>query len=262
MSRLLKYVLVLTFLPLLPLRAWSQEQIEASVTRDPQAAEILAQAVAAMGGTVPADSRAEGKFERVAGSSTDAGTVRVLTRGTTQSTEQIESSDGKHEDAVYSQGEARRAENGTAGKATLELAASSQSALFPLPLLYAALTDTSGGLEFVGVEALEGRQALHLRFWKSYPQPRLRHLSDFSRREAWIDAQSGLPVKLAWVEREALGPEEGLRVEVFYSDFRSVGGVLYPFLVTKSLNGTPALTIRIDSVVFNTGASDADFAVN
>jgi hypothetical protein len=52
-----------------------------SIQRDPQALVILQGAVAAMGGSVPSDSTANGTVTTVAGSLTENGSVIVLTRG-------------------------------------------------------------------------------------------------------------------------------------------------------------------------------------
>ena len=91
--------------------------------------------------------------------------------------------------------------------------------------------------------------------------PRLRHLAGFSVKELWIDASSRLPRKLAYERRAASGAAPRIPVAVFFSDYRNVGGVLYPFRIEKSLNGTPWATITIQNVAFNTGLTDADFPV-
>src|ERR1700687_4223002 len=59
------------------------------VTRDAQAVTLLQTSVGAMGGNVPSDSVATGSIKIVAGSQTSTGTIRILTRGTDQSSEQI-----------------------------------------------------------------------------------------------------------------------------------------------------------------------------
>jgi hypothetical protein len=50
-------------------------------------------------------------------------------------------------------------------------------------------------------------------------------------------------------------------IEVFFSDYRNVGGVLYPFSIRKSLNGTPWTTIAIAQVQVNTGLKASDFVL-
>jgi hypothetical protein len=50
-------------------------------------------------------------------------------------------------------------------------------------------------------------------------------------------------------------------VEVSFSNYIRVNGVLYPFQINKSFNGTPWETITIQSVAFNTGLTAAQFPV-
>ena len=65
-----------------------------AVTRDPQAALLVAKAVMAMGGTVPSNSLATGTVELVEGSLQESGTVRILTRGLDQTREEFQTSRG------------------------------------------------------------------------------------------------------------------------------------------------------------------------
>src|SRR5207244_9922593 len=51
---------------------------------------VLQGAFAAMGGSVPSDSTANGTVTTVAGSQTESGSVIILTRGTDQTSEQID----------------------------------------------------------------------------------------------------------------------------------------------------------------------------
>ena len=50
-------------------------------------------------------------------------------------------------------------------------------------------------------------------------------------------------------------------MEIFYSAYRNIGSVLYPFHIEKSFNGTPWAKISIQSVTTNNGLTDADFPV-
>src|SRR3970282_1368534 len=63
--------------------------------RDPQAVAILQQSVAAMGGVVPSDSVATGTVVLVAGSKTEKGTIRILTRSLNQTAERIVTPEGQ-----------------------------------------------------------------------------------------------------------------------------------------------------------------------
>ncbi|MCI0720193.1 MAG: outer membrane lipoprotein-sorting protein [Acidobacteria bacterium] len=232
-----------------------------SPQRDPRALSLVAQSLAAMGGVVPSDSVASGRIELVAGSTTDSGRIRILTRGVDQTAEQIQTSEASRTIA-YSRRQAAEQEGATRKGYSLELAVSSQSAAFPLTLLAAALNNPETAFYYLDVETVEGVAAHRIRFWNSFAsKPRFQYLAAFTVTDLWIDAASGLPVKLSYERRAAFGAEGAIPVDVYYSGYRNVGGVLYPFLIKKSFNGTPWATIAIENVVLNQGLTDADFPV-
>ncbi|MCI0718344.1 MAG: outer membrane lipoprotein-sorting protein [Acidobacteria bacterium] len=229
--------------------------------RDPRALGLVVQALAAMGGTVPADSVATGRIELVAGSTTESGRIRILTRGMDQTAEQIQTSEASRR-IVFSRRLAIEEEGITKRAYSLELAASSQSPTFPLALLAGALNNPETGFYYLGIETVEGVAAHRIRYWNSFAsKPPLQYLASFTVTDLWVDVTSGLPVKLSYEHRAAGGSESAIPVDVYYSDFRSVGSVRYPFVIKKSFNGTPWATMTIDNVVLNVGLADADFPV-
>jgi hypothetical protein len=231
------------------------------VTRDPQALNLLAQSVAIMGGKAPADSVASGTVELVEGSKTSSGTIRVLTRGLDQSAEDVVTAEQERK-LIYSKGLAVEAKEASAEVQSLESASTSQVATFPLVLLASFLNAPDAAFEYVGPESLDSGKAHHIRVWRSFSaQPKLAHLAKFSIRDVWLDATSLLPVKIAYVRRAARGAAPETSVEVFFADYRSASGVLYPFFVLESLNGTPWATITVQQVTFNSGLTDADFPI-
>jgi len=233
-------------------------QSAASRPSDPQALLAVQAAIASMG-AAPVDSAASGTIVIVAGSSTEKGTVRILTRGTDQSLEEIQLPNEKRT-VIYSRGQANEVFGGGVKAASQELVASSYSASFPLPHLAAVLNDPEMTFQYVGSESMDGTSVHHIRFWKTYAsQPKLAFLADFTRKDLWIDATTGLPHKLAYQRRESRGPVAPIRIELFYSDWRKVDNVEYPFRIDKSWNGIPWTTTTIESVVFQNGLTENNF---
>ena len=229
--------------------------------RDPQAVAILQHSLAAMGGVVPGDSVATGAIRLVAGSRIETGSIRILTRGLDQTAEHTDTQLGRRA-VIYSRGLANEIEGAAVRRLQLELAVTSQSPDFPVGLLTATFRNASAGIQYVGLETLGGSAVHHIRFWNTFPAwRRSTHLAQFSLKHLWIDVASGLPRKVAYDRRAALGSAPRIAVEVSFSNYRNIGGVLYPLVIEKSLNGTPWATITVGSVVFNTGLSDADFPV-
>jgi len=246
---------------LLSLTVSGQTPGTTSVQRDPQAVAAVQQAVKAMGGTAPSDSTATGAITRVAGSLTESGTITILTRGTTQTAEQINVPSGQTT-AVYSNGQAAETTPSNSGAVVMELAVTDQTPDFPLPWLVAALNNSDESLQYIGQETLNGTAALHVRATNTFTsQPRLQKLAPLSVQDAWFDASSGLPLKIAYTRQAGGGAAPRIPVALFFSNWTNVSGVIYPFQIQKSYNGTPWQTISIQSVVFNTGLTAAQFQV-
>lgn len=220
---------------LLSLCAAAQESLQ----RDPQAILLLTQAVAAMGGNAPGSSLATGTIDLVEGSLQETGTIRIVTRRLEEVREEIQTNRGLRA-RIYANGVAARVRGFEQERLSLEMAASSRSPNFPLPLLVAALNDIDSAFEYVGQESLDGVTVHHIRFWNTHASNlRLQHLAEFSLKDLWIDAASGLPTKLSYDQREGGGATPRIRVGASCSDYRDVGGVLYPFLIERIYNGTP-----------------------
>jgi hypothetical protein len=253
-------VLVICFGFFLQAAGGQTQTASTTPTQDPQAISVLQQSVVAMGTTTPSDSTANGTITTVAGSLAENGTITVLTRGTSQTSEQIQTPHGST--IVYSQGQASTVSGSTPTNLPMERAVTSQSAFFPLALLAGALNSADTSYKYIGLEALNGSSAHHIQLWNSFAStPKLQGLANFSIREIWIDAGSSLPIKISYTRRDASGALAGIAIEATYSDYRNVGGVLYPFSIQASMNGTPWATITVQSVMLNTGLTDSNFPV-
>ncbi len=236
-------------------------QLQSPQQRDTQAMIILQQATKKMANSLPSDCSATGTITIVAGSETDNGTIQLVTRGTDQTSEAVQTASLMRR-AVYSGGRAQFTEGSATHILPMEPAASSQSLLFPLPILTGAISNPEIALEYRGLESLDGQSAYHIRFWNTFSSvPDLRDLAPFTQRDLWIDVESGLLRKLSFNQRESQGDAPLIAVSVLYSDYRDTSGVLFPFLIEKSLNGTPWSTVRIGNVTFNNGFTDLNFPV-
>jgi hypothetical protein len=253
---------LLLYLSFLGIPVWAQYAVQPPLleTRDPQAVAALQQSVAAMGSTVPSDSVASGTVTIIAGAETDQGTIRILTRADNETLEQIETPRSERTQ-VFSQGQASETVGTTATPFPLERAATAQCRDFPLPLLLALLSNPDETLAFAGAEQL-GVPALHIRATNTYTSHKgWQFLAEFSTTDLWIDAKTSLPIKVGYVQRDGGGASPMTRLEISYADYQNMGGVLYPRTIQKSWNGTPWMTITVQSVSYNTGLTDANFPV-
>jgi hypothetical protein len=116
--------------------------------------------------------------------------------------------------------------------------------------------------QYVGLEDINGVPSQHIRVWNSFNSiANMRFLSAFTTLDFWLDAASGLPSQVSFVSRSGGGATPKIPITVSYSKYQNVTGILYPNEIQESINGTLWATITIESVVFNSGLSDASFPV-
>jgi hypothetical protein len=232
-----------------------------SPQRDPQAVALLQTSVRSMGGTVPSDSVATGSIIIVAGSQTSTGTIRILTRGNSQTSQQITLPESTTT-VTYSAGIASETLNSATTSLSLERAATSQSVCFPLPFLVGALASSDMSIQYVGLESLNQTSVQHIRFQNSFAsQPNLQQLADFAIFDIWLDANTALPQRISFIRRDALGASPRIPMDTYFTSYQAISGVAYPSQIKVSFNGTPWATITISSVSFNTGLTDSSFSV-
>jgi hypothetical protein len=230
--------------------------------RDPQALAILEASIKAMGGTPPSDSTATGTVTQAAGQQSQEGTILVQTRGTDQSLEEI-TLPNSTTTTVYSRLIAAQTTNSNSQAAlTGQVAVVSQTSFFPLPLLAAAVNNPDFSLQYIGLESVNGTSAEHIRIWNTFnSRPQGTGLVTPSTRDIWINPASNLPEKIAYSQQTSNPQVPPILVEVDLANYANSNGFAYPRGIAKSLNGTPWLTISIQSVAFNTGLSDSTFPV-
>jgi len=252
----LAFVLILVSSPRL-----NSQQSAPAAQRDQQAIALLQSSVRAMGGTVPSDSVASGNVVIVEGSLTTSGTVRILTRGTDQTSIQFLTTNVNWS-VIYSDGQANRVDATGTTALPLELAASSQSLYFPFPVLSGLLGNPDVSLRYVGRESLDSSPANHIRVQNTYASSTsLQFLCDFTTADIWLDASTALPVRISLTRRNGGGSSPKIPISFSYSNYKTIAGVQYPFSIQEFLTGTLWATTSIQSVAFNTGLTDSSFPV-
>lgn len=237
------------------------QQTTTSVQRDPQATALLQAAVNVMGGTVPKDSVAAGSIIIVAGSQTSTGSIQILTRGTNQSSEQITLPQSTTT-ITYSGGLADQTINSVTTGLSLERAATSQSVLFPLPFLAAALANSDVSVQYIALETLNQSSVQHILLQNSFAsQPQLQQFAELAVFDVWLDANTALPQRISYVRRDASGAAPRIPLDTYFTAYQTISGVAYPSQINISFNGTPWATINISSVSLNTGLTDSNFPI-
>lgn len=229
--------------------------------RDAKALLILQQSFGIMGGATPSDSILSGTVEIVAGSKSEQGRVRILARGLDQVAEELDTEDGRRV-LIHSKGAAALRQGYDLKKLPVEEALSTQAVAAPSVVIAAALMNPGTNYEYIAEENLGGVPAHRIRFWNSFAtRENLRRLAEFTVRDIWIDASSGLPVKLAFEQRAGGGAADRMDVEIAYSDYRQTGASVIPFRMVVIRNGVTWKTISIEQVKMNAGLSESEFQV-
>jgi hypothetical protein len=238
----------------------TQATTTSSPQRDPQAVALLQQSVSVMG-VPPSDSTATGNVTIVAGSLTQQGTVTILTKGSTETSIQFQVPNNPWT-AVFASNQANKVETSQTTVYPLELAASSQCLYFPLPYLYGVLNNADYSIRYIGQETVGSSAANHIVVQNTFSSSSMyQFLSPFTAADIWIDASSGLPLKIGMVRREGGGSAPKIPFSVVYSNYQTVSGVRYPFTIQEYITETLWATTNIQSVAFNTGLTDSTFAV-
>jgi hypothetical protein len=243
---------------LIPFSARSQQ----AVIQNSQAVALLQSTLAAMGGSVPGDSVATGTVSVTLGSLSETGTVRISTRGIDESMEQF-TTPSRQRTVIFSKGLGNENIGSKVQTLHMERSVTSQSPLFPLPIVSGLLSNPDVSLQYVGVESLNNASVLHVRAWNTFAsKPTWQNLAPFTNTDIWLDASSKLIVKISFLQQDKGGnATQGIPIDVHYSDYQNASGILYPMSIDESLNGTPWMQIQIDSVVLNTGLTDANFPI-
>jgi hypothetical protein len=239
----------------------SQQAASPIVQRDAQALSLLQASVAAMGGTVPTDSVATGSVTIVVGSQTSTGTIRILTRGSNQSSEQITLPQSTYS-VTYSGGLADETTNSATTSLPTERTVTSQSVCFPLPFHAAALANADDSIQYVALETVGQESLQHIRIQNTFTsQPIFQQFAALATFDVWLDAATALPQRISYVRRDASGAAPRIPVDVYFAAYQTTSGIAYPSQIKVSFNGTPWTTITINSVAFNTGLTDSSFSV-
>jgi len=78
----------------------------------------------------------------------------------------------------------------------------------------------------------------------------------------WISRTTGLPRQFEFARRMETNPSAILEYTVLVGDYRNASGRLVPFYQAEFIRNQPRHEIRISSVQFDVGLSDADFEIS
>jgi len=225
---------------------------------------ILTQAISAAGGT--ANLRALQDFEGIGtvtyywGGEEVKGDVKILSRGAGQLRLEASLPEGVRT-LVVSNGRGSLREHERTKKSVSSTNSDSLTGLSsPLMHVLASLNDASSKVSYEGLTIRKGVRLHHIRVERAFPFDPDGTLRRMTQREFYVDATTFYVVgAVAMVKDESQGGTLVLPREVWFSDFRSVSGVVLPFQFTEVVAGQNVSSIQLTNININTGLRDADF---
>jgi hypothetical protein len=235
------------------------------VPRDAMAIGILQQMNQATGwlpGAVPTDAVATGTVNRAVAGDTATVTYKVRQSGgmrvevqdsATLTTTIVSNGQGA---VVRSDGTV----NPLSAEETLSLWA--EALPFFSPEMQAA-ANPAFSAKFLGTDAVNGKSCQKVQVTAPLDpnDPRARVLSAVANVVLWIDSASGVLTQVQYTRIASDNPTATRTVIRQFSNYQQVGNLLVPFTQQEYTGGQLLSTLQLQAVNFNTGLTDADFAL-
>jgi hypothetical protein len=233
--------------------------------RDPQAITVLRNALAAMGGTTAAsqlqDSVTQAAISWPTNPSAPAATTSITTKGMNRIRVDT-NANAKSTSVIYDRGRQLRS-----GQKGWQVAPSANSRFrradhLPALLLAYELSRNDFSASYVGIEPVGTATAHHITLSRisSMGNSLDGKFTKDSQIEIFVDPTTFLVVKVSFVHFSEIDWRIGLPMEIDYSSYQNVGGMMVPFTQVTIVNGKPIYELHLTSVAFNQGVADATFA--
>jgi hypothetical protein len=246
---------------LVPTGAFTQGQ----PASDPQALAFAAQSIAAMSGrTTISDVTLTGTVTWNAGTDTGTATLRAL--GTGESRMDLALSSGTRT-------EVRDAQTGVAlgqwfapNNASGYFASQncSTDAVWFFPLLDSLAAGPNVVLLYVGATTWNGESVQHIQsyVYQSNPAGLTPSPQQLSTMDFYLDVSTLLPAAVTFNAHPDNNANSNLLVEVDFSNYQTVSGVVVPMHIQKYQQGNLMVDVVVTGASFNTGLSLSIFTVN
>jgi len=235
---------------------------------DPQALSYAVQSITAMtGGNPISDVSLTGSVTWTVGSDIETGTAALEALGTGESRMDLALGAGtRTEIRDTSTGTPLgrwMAQDGTSGLFAF------QNCLTDAVWFFPALSSLSAGqnvaLSYIGQENRNGESVQHIQsyvyqnvqFYGPAPSPQQLSTMDF-----YLDATTLLPVAITFNAHPDNDAGTNLLVEVDFSNYQAIAGVLVPLHIQRYLQGSLQVDVNASTAAFNTGLSLSTFAIN
>lgn len=242
-----------------------QAQTPSTLMRDSAAVTLAAKSLQALtGGTPLTDISLQGTATYTAGSDIETGTVTLLASGNLASRINLSLTDGQRTEIRNG------AQGDWIGPDGVEHSMATHNCWpdadwFYPGLSFQALNSDAGlGMSYIGLETKNGLAVQHIRLFRVVPSssgvPQATILA-LSTEDLYLDASSYLPLFLDFNTHPDSAFNRDFSVEVAFSDYQQMSGIMVPVRIQKHLNGALVLDLTVTSVTVNSGLPASDFAI-
>lgn len=244
----------------------SSGPVDAQHVTDAKAMGIAARSLALLTrGTPISDVTLTGAVTWIAGSDKESGTATLWAAGARESRVDLALTRGTRTEIRDAQTGMTRgawtAPSGAGGKFAFHNCQT--DAVWFFPALSSLAPSTNLVLSYIGHEDRKGKSVEHIHSYVRQSEPRLAQwVRELSAMEFYVDAATLLPSAITFnvhPDNNALG---NIPIEVDFSDYQSINGVLVPMHIEKYVQGTLMIDLTISNAVFNTGVPLSNFATN
>jgi hypothetical protein len=241
------------------------QQTATIVRRDPQALLVLQQCLSAAGGSTALsaiqDVTGTGSITYFWAGQQVQGTVTVRDRGTGQFRLDANLSAGTRSWAVSNGDGSLKDTDGTTSDIPFHNAMSLGGLTFPFLAIATAAQNASTSVLDLGLVTADGRQARQIRVQQNLPSATelQRTFSKLATKDFFVDATSFQLLKIQDVTHPPKNFTEDYSHEIYFSDYRTVNGVLVPFGISEKIAGQQTWVVQLTQVTFNNNPSDLDF---
>lgn len=229
---------------------------------DPQALSYAAQSIAAMVGSVSISDVTLGGTVTWNGSDTGTAALRAL--GTRESRTDLSLSNGTRTEIRDAQTGTQQGEwinpNSTSGKFAFQNC--QVDAVWFFPVLGSLAAGPKVVLSYIGLETRNGESVEHIQSYVYQPNPVAPSRQLLSTMDFYLDATTLLPAAMTFNAYPDNNTTANLLVEVDFSNYQSLSGVLIPMHIQKYQQGNLMVDVVVTGASFNSGLSLSIFAIN
>ena len=245
----------------------NSQQSPPAPQRDPQALNILNQALAASG-----DATALSTVQDVTATGTVTyywaglqvqGTATARSRGISQFRIDAVLPQGVRSWAVSNGSGSLKEADGTLQPIPYYNALNLGSLTFPYFGIVAALQDSTTSVSDLGLVNVDGRQARQIHTQRNVDAFKYTQsiVGNLMVKDYFIDPTTYQLLKVQDMAHPAQSLTGSYQHEISFSDYRSVNGLLVPFAISEKIADQETWTIQLNQISFNTGLTDSDFQI-